>query len=289
VRTPLLVGVVANAVNALACWALVFGRLGAPQLGALGSAWAGGIAFATAALLLGALWLRGQLVLPPGGFRGSLTRRLSWRLLRVGLPAAAEQTAFQGGLLLFMAIVSEFGTEPVSAYLIGVRILAFCFVPGLGFAMAAGTLVGQQLGAGRPDLAARAGWRGVRGAVAVMGSLGLVIVLCARPLAALFGSAGEATTALAVSFIHILGAAQPFMAMEYALAGGLRGAGDTRFPLFSLLAGLFVVRLGAAYWIARPLVGTVTAVWCCLLADYALKAALLAWRFAAGRWKTIEV
>jgi putative MATE family efflux protein len=289
VRTPLAIGIAANAVNLVGCYALVFGRLGAPALGAEGSAWASGIAFVFAAALALGLWLRGRLRLPPGRWRGSVTRLLSWRLLRVGLPAAAEQASFNAGLLLFMSLVSGFGTEPLSAYLIGVRILSFCFVPGFGFSLAISTLVGQNLGAGQPDQAARAGWRGVVGCVAVMGTLGLAIVSQAGPLAALFGAAGDETTALAVTFIHILGAAQPLMAMEFSLGGGLRGAGDTRFPLVAMLTGLFVFRLGGALLVARPLFGTVVAVWCCLLADYAVKAALLWIRFAAGRWKEIDV
>ena len=79
------------------------------------------------------------------------------------------------------------------------------------------------------------------------------------------------------------------MAVEFVLGGALRGAGDTRFPLVAMIAGLFVARLATAVFIAGPLFGTVTAVWSCLLADYALKAALLTWRFASGTWKEVEV
>jgi Na+-driven multidrug efflux pump len=150
-------------------------------------------------------------------------------------------------------------------------------------------IVGQTLGADRPEQAARLGWRGMRGAVGVMGCLGLTIVFFARPLADLFGAAGDETITLTVVFIYILGAAQPLMAIEFALGGALRGAGDTRFPLIAILVGLFGFRLGAAVLIAAPLFGTVTAVWCCLLADYAVKAALLSWRFASGHWKTVKV
>jgi Na+-driven multidrug efflux pump len=125
--------------------------------------------------------------------------------------------------------------------------------------------------------------------VLVMGAVGLLIIALAPSLAGWFGSAGETTTNLAVTFIYILGAAQPLMAVEFALGGALRGAGDTRFPLVAILTGLFVFRLGAAIFIAGPIFGTVTAVWCCLIADYAVKAAMLAWRFANGRWKRVEV
>jgi Na+-driven multidrug efflux pump len=170
-----------------------------------------------------------------------------------------------------------------------VRVLAFCFVPGFGFAMAGATLVGQNLGAHAPERAARAGWQAMLGAIGVMGSVGLAIVLLARPIVGLFGAVGEETVELSVIFIGILGAAQPLMAIEFALGGALRGAGDTRFPFLASLVGLFVFRLGGALLIAQPLFGTIFAVWCCLLADWCVKAALLFGRFAAGRWREIEV
>jgi putative MATE family efflux protein len=288
-RTPLLIGAATIVCNGVGDYALIFGRLGAPELGAEGSAWASAAAYSCGSILLYALWVRRLLVLPAGRWRGSLTRPLAWRMLRVGVPSAMEHAAFQGGLLAFMAVVSGFGTAAISAYLIGVRILAFCFVPGFGFAMAAATLVGQNLGAERPQQAARAGWRAATGAIGVMSGLGIVIVSFARPLTDLFGAAGAETTALTVTFITILAAAQPLMAIEFALAGALRGAGDTRFPLYVTLLGLFVVRLGAALLIAKPVFGSIVAVWLCLLADYACKSMLLAWRFARGRWKLIAI
>jgi len=288
-RMPLVMGLVTNLVNVVGDYALVFGRLGAPELGAVGSAWATALAMLVGMLLALWLWLRGRLILPVGLWRRSLTRLLSTRLLRVGLPSALEMGAFNVGLLLFMSIVADFGTEAISAYLIGVRLLSLCFIPGLGFSMAAGTVVGQHLGADEPELAERAGWRGLFAAVAVMSAVGLGIVLLARPLASIFGAVGDETVDLTVTFIYILGAAQPLMAVEFVLGGGLRGAGDTRFPLLAMLVGLFAARLGLAIFIVAPRFGTVTAVWSCLLADYLLKAALLGWRFASGRWKAVEV
>ena len=289
VRTPLAVGVLANALNAVLCYALVLGRLGAPQLGALGSSIAAGIAFSAGALLLAALWWRETLVLPRRIPGPSLTAATSWRLLRIGLPTAAEQVAFQLGLLVFLAIIADYGTPAVSAYLIGVRILSLCFVPGLGFATAASTLVGHRLGALRPELARRLGWRACAQAAVVMGCVGLAIGLAAPDLAQIFGAAGPETVALSIVFIHILGAAQPLMAVEFSLGGALRGAGDTRFPLYAILIGLFVFRLGAALFVARRGAGGVAAVWLCLLADYAVKALLLSLRFASGRWASARV
>lgn len=289
VRTPLAFGIVTNAVNVVADYALIFGRLGAPELGAVGSAVASGISFVTGLAIGLWLWERGSLVIPATPWRDGFCLGLSRRILRIGIPSALEQAAFSLGLLLFLGIVADFGTPPIAAYLIGVRILSLCFVPGFGFSTAAATIVGQYLGAGRPARAARLGWRANAGAMAVMGGVGAVIIAAARPLAGIFGAVGQETIDLTVIFIYVLGAAQPLMAVEFTLGGALRGAGDTRFPLAAMLTGLFVFRLGTALLVAQPLFGTVTAVWCCLLLDYGVKALLLSLRFARGRWKEVEV
>jgi Na+-driven multidrug efflux pump len=260
-----------------------------PRLGTDGSALGTGLAMLASALIWLALWAGNGIAVPRHGWREGLGRGRARRILRIGVPTALEQLAFQLGLLLFLRIVARFGTEPVSAYLIGVRILAFSFVPGLGFATAGGTLVGQHLGAQEPERAARAGWRATQGAVAVMGTVGLAIVALARPIARIFGATGDATVDLTVVFIYILGAAQPLMAVEFALGGSLRGAGDTRFPLMAILTGLFAVRLVGALAVAELLHGSVVAVWSCLLADYAVKAAMLSTRFARGAWQRVRV
>jgi putative MATE family efflux protein len=289
VRTPLALGVAMNVVNVIGNYGLVFGALGMPRLGTDGSALASGIAFSANAALSLVLWRRGSLVL---GARAAMDGR-TWarvlRVLRIGVPTALEQMAWQAGLWLFLRLVAHYGTEPVSAYLIGVRILSFSFVPGLGFSAAAATLVGQHLGAGEPDLAARSGWRANRLAMIVMAVVGACIIAAAPGIASYFGAAGARTVALTVTFIWILGIAQPLMAVEFALGGALRGAGDTRFPLLSILTGLFVFRLGGALLVTRVFQGGVVAVYACLLADYVVKATLLATRFRSGRWRHVSV
>lgn len=122
-----------------------------------------------------------------------------------------------------------------------------------------------------------------------MAIVGAAIIAAAPGIASYFGAAGAKTVALTISFIWILGAAQPLMAVEFALGGALRGAGDTRFPLVSILSGLFVFRLGGALFVTHVLHGGVIAVYACLLADYVVKAALLSARFRSGRWRHVRV
>jgi putative MATE family efflux protein len=289
VRTPLLVGIGINILNIVGDYALIFGHFGFPAMGAAGSAVASAASFSLGALVFLILWVRGWLLIPCGPLLPGIDRDLCRRLLTIGLPTAAEQLAFNFGLFTFLRLVTTFGTEAVSAYMIGVRILAFSFIPGLGFATAAATLVGQYLGAHRPEEAEHAGWRATGGALGVMTGIGLVIILLAEPIASWFGAAGAETTELTVTFIYILGAAQPLMAIEFSIAGALRGAGDTRYPLFALLLGLFVFRLGLASVVLFVFEGSLVAVWSCLLADYLVKATLLVIRFRRGAWKHLQI
>jgi putative MATE family efflux protein len=292
VRTPLAIGIAMNVSNVVGDYALIFGNLGAPALGADGSAWASALSFLLGACAYGALWGRDRLLLervPRERDEPWLDPARSRRITRIGIPSALEQLSFNLGLFLFLGVFSSYGTVAVSAYIIGVRIISFSLIPGMGFQIAAATLVGQHLGANRPDAAARSGWRATAGAVVAMSALGVAIALNARAIAGWFGAAGEPTIELAVVFLTIVCAAQPLMALEFGVGGALRGAGDTRFPLFAVLMGLFVCRLGGALVVIHVFGGPISAVWACLLLDYAVKGALLAGRFRLGRWRTLRI
>jgi Na+-driven multidrug efflux pump len=207
-------------------------------------------------------------------------------MLQIGYPAALEQVVWQGGFIGFLWIVSLYGTAPYAAYGIGVTILSFSFVVGFGFSIAAGTLVGQHLGANDPEGATRSGWRALRLSIAAMVVLGTTIILTSRSIAQ-FMINDPQVVELTVFFIYVLGAVQPLMAIEFALGGALRGAGDTRFPLFAVLAGLVGVRVvlaGLFAWMGL----SVHWVFAALIGDYIVKASMLTWRFRSGRWQKLR-
>jgi putative MATE family efflux protein len=210
------------------------------------------------------------------------------RVLRVGYPAGIEHLLMQVGYLLYMVFATRYGTSAVAAYVIGVRILSLSFLPGFGFSAAASTLVGQSLGAGRVEEARRSGWHATRLAVGLMTAGGVVVFVAARPIARLFGD-DPRVVADAVSFIRVLAAAQPLMAIDFTLAGALRGAGDTRFPLVTVLVGFYGCRLGTAWVAAGWLQLGLFWLWCALLADYLVRCALKGVRFGRGRWAHVTV
>jgi putative MATE family efflux protein len=287
-RTPLVIGALVAIINVAGDWSLIFGHLGLPALGAPGAGWATAAAFTAGAAAAVGLLRHGDLVLCLPRVLVPLRAGVIRRVLAIGYPAAIEHLVIQVGFLLYMAFAARYGTSAVAAYVIGVRILALSFLPGVGFSVAAGALVGQSLGARRPAEAAHGGWTATRMAFALMTASGVGIYLAARPIAELFSNDPEVVRR-AVSFIHVLAAAQPLMAIDFTLAGALRGAGDTRFPLFTVLVGFYGCRLGCAWLAAFTLHLDLIWVWRALIGDYLVRSALKIARFRSDTWKRITV
>lgn len=287
-RTPLWIGAIVNIINVVGNYVLIFGKLGLPAMGVRGSALATTMAFTAGTVLGLALLARGQLVirLEPWHLRPHLpTIR---RVLAIGYPAAIEQVMMQVGFFLYLVFAARYGTSAIAAYFIGVRILALSFLPGYGFAAAAAALVGQNLGAQQPHLARRAGWVANRLSVYLMSALGVCIILFARPIASAFVADPEVIRDT-VWFIWALGLSQPFMAVDFTLGGALRGAGDTRFPLFAVFVGFYGLRLGCGFLVTYVLGWSLLWLWLALIGDYVARAALKSWRFASNRWQLVRV
>lgn len=284
--TPLWIGLGTNVINVALVYGLVYGRFGMPAMGVQGAALATGLSLLAGTGVCLALWWGGRLRV--GFVSGpALNRRRIGQLVRIGYPAGLEQAAMQVGFVVFLWIVSLYGTAPYAAYGIGVQILSFSFVVGFGFNIAASTHVGQKLGAGDPQGAEQSGWRAMRLSIISMAILSAVIIWSAQGIASFMIDDPEVVR-LTVVFIYVLGAAQPLMAIDFTLAGALRGAGDTRFPLFTTLAGLVVVRGSVAGLLAVMDFG-VEWVFGALLFDYWVKSTLLSLRFRHGGWKKIEL
>jgi len=287
-RTPLLIGAIINVFNVVANYALIFGGFGFSAMGARGSGLASSLAFTLGLLLAIVAMRRRGAVLRPGTGALAFDVGLTRRILRIGFPAAIEQCFLQVGFFFYLFIASKYGTDAMAAYFIGVRVLALSFLPGLGFGAAASTIVGQSLGAGRGLEAQRGGWDAVRLAVFLMSGIGVVIFVTAEQIAGAFVDDAR-VIADAVPFIRVLALAQPLMALDFTLSGALRGAGDTRYPLFVLIAGFYGARLGCAYIAAYVLDLGLTWVWLSLLGDYAVRATLKILRFRGGRWQRVKV
>jgi putative MATE family efflux protein len=287
-RTPLWIGIVINILNVFLNWVLIFGNLNAPALGVEGSAIATIIAFAVGGSLASALALAGRLRVSVRLRDLRLHTATIKRVLWIGYPAALEQALMQVGFLVYLIFAVRYGTAAVAAYFIGVRILSLSFLPGFGFGAAASALVGQNLGAKRPEESANAGWIATGLSVLLMTAGGILIAVSAERIASLFVDDPEVINNT-VWFIYMLGISQPFMAIDFTLGGALRGAGDTRFPLWTVVVAFYVVRLGLSALVVFVFDLSLPWLWATLIGDYFVRAALKTWRFRSGRWARIRI
>jgi putative MATE family efflux protein len=213
------------------------------------------------------------------------------RLVRVSIPAAVEPVILQSGFLLYNKAITALGVIPMAAHRAAITVESLTFMPAWGFAVAGSAVVGQYLGAGRPDRA-EAGLREcARLSTALLTVMGVVFFFTAEPLVRLFlrGPGEAATVAAAAACLRIAAFEQPFMAMGMALGGALRGAGDTRSPVIVGILGVWGVRIPMAWALAFPAGLGLNGIWITMIADWALRTVVFSILFRRGRWKTIKL
>jgi putative MATE family efflux protein len=259
----------------------VNGNYGLPELGVIGAAYAGGISFAFGAVLTILVWLLQFVTIPLPKINAFSFARFR-ELIRVSTPAGLEQGVFQLGLLIYFWIISLYGNAPIAAYNVGINILMLSFMVGQGFTIAGATLTGQYIGAQNAKEAKRSGWRSAGLTMISMSILGIILALASRPIAGYFVQ-DEEVIRLTVLFVWLLGIMQPLMALEFALGGALRGAGDTKSPLIIVSISLICFRLSFA-GIFVLLNFPVEYIFGSLIIDYFVKGILFTYRFESERW-----
>jgi putative MATE family efflux protein len=290
-RTPMLVALGINLINVVAAFVLIFGYLGVPALGVAGSAWAAALGRTMGAVALLVLVVRG---LGNGNLRLSL--RGGWRpdiplivrLGRIGLPSMGEQLSRSVGMLLFGTIVISLGTAVFAAQRITFNILSLSFLPGFGFSMAATALTGQALGAHLPDRARRVTWFAVRSAMLWMGTMGALFFVAAPWLIGVFTDDPEITR-VGIPALQVLAFGQPQQALAMVLAGGLRGAGDTRFPMLTTTVSMWLVRLPLAWIFVEWFKWGLPGAYASFIFGSTLEGLAIYLRYRSGRWQTLKV
>jgi MATE family multidrug resistance protein len=240
---PIVAAIVAaNLANAALNWALIFGHLGFPAMGVVGSAWATSV---SRALLVIVLWLAASRELGP---LLSPFRREVWaltplgRMLRLGLPIGAQHLLEFGAFALVALMMGWLGTRQMAGHQIAINLAALTFMVPLGVGDAASVLVGQAVGRGDPG-----GTRGAARAALACGAMFMattagLFLMFPEPLARLYSRDLE-VIAIAAALIPIAGVFQVFDGLQVVAAGILRGVGDTRGPMLINLLGYWVLGL----------------------------------------------
>jgi MATE family multidrug resistance protein len=277
-RTPLLVMLVVNGLNIVVAWTAINGPFGLPQLGVVGSALGAATGRLVGGLLVIGILLRG---------RANIQLRLAnlrpdWalirRILRVGLPSGLEQLLFRTGQMVFARILAELGTVAYAANQVAMNGWSLSFMPGFGFALAAED----------PEGAQHRGYTAYRMGAALMGTVGLAFLLFPAQIVGFFTNDPQ-VIAFGTLPLRMVGLIQPLLAASMVYAGGLRGAGDTRWPMIVTGGSIWLVRLPLAYLFALVLDWGLPGAWTALAVDLSLRGLLNFLRFRGGRWKTVKV
>ena len=278
----------ANGINIVLCPLLIFGVGPFPRLGVTGAAVGTTIGRGLGVLYqLYRLWRRDgrvliqreQLALNPAVMKTLL------RLSGSGTFQVFVNTASWIGLTLINA---SFGTHALAGFAIAIRIILFALLPAWGLANAAATMVGQSLGAGRPERGEQAVWKAALYNVMFLGGAGLIFVVFANPIAHLFTKDAKVVT-IAADCLRIISYGYLFYAYAMVLTNSFNGAGDTWTPTWLNVFCFWLWEIPLAWVLARHLnLGPQGVAWAVTIA-FSTLAVASAVLFRRGRWKTKRV
>jgi MATE family multidrug resistance protein len=242
VRAIVITVVAANVLNLFLNWVLIFGNLGAPRLGAVGSAWG---TSASRWFMMASLAALGWPLL-----RDSLRplRRDAWalapllRILGVGAPIGAQQWLEFGVFGAAGLLMGWMGTVAIASHQVALQLSALTFMIPVGVAQATSVIVGQAVGRGDPRGARRAVGAGLITGVGFMAFTAVLFLGLPEPLSRLFSDDAD-VVAVAAALLPIAGVFQVFDGLQVVAAGALRGIGDTRVPMILILVGFWLVGL----------------------------------------------
>jgi putative MATE family efflux protein len=209
------------------------------------------------------------------------------RIIRIGIPLSISGIVFSIVYLFINRIVAYFGTESIAALGIGNRMESLSYLSCFGFSIAAATLVGQNLGAGKPERAGRSAWSTVYIVTFITGIIAIMFLSFPKAISSFFIT-DPVVIPIAVNYLKILALSQIFMAWEIVLEGAFSGAGDTLPPMIVSLPGS-VLRIPIAYLLAITLGLGVNGVWWAISLTSIAKGTVLVFWFRQGKWKKRQI
>ena len=286
-KTPMWISAIQGVLNLVVSWALLWGYGPLPEMGIEGAAIGTLASFCLGGLLVIIVLLRRE-----GIVKWEPLLRPSWSALkpvvRLSIPAFGEKVAFHTAFVIFAAYVGHLGPLEMSTNQALIAIESLGFMVAHGFSVAAAALVAQKLGAKAHNDAVTVGWITAGLGTVVLGAIGLIFWFFAEPLLRCFSDNPE-IIAMGVPCLRLAAVVQPLMAICEAMAGGLRGAGDTRTPMLAALLGPVGVRLFFCWYLAFELDMGLLGIWVGTSLDWVVRVIFLTTVFKRGRWMQIRI
>ncbi len=287
-KTPTIVSSIAVLLNMVLDPLLILGYGPFPELGVAGASTATAISIFVGMLIITTLLLKGKLGYPVNQLL-KIRPKLKelWKVAKIGLPMSTQQLVFVIVYWFLIKIVHSFGEISAAAMGIGNRMESFSYLTCFGFSLEASTMVGQNLGAGKPDRAAKCAYGSIGIAVATTLVMTFFFIVFPKFIAGIFTDDPEVLT-IAVDYLIILGISQFAMAIEIVLEGSFSGAGDTIPPMIVMIPGS-LARIPLAYYLCFDLGWGINGVWWTLTITTLFKSMILLYWFRLGRWKLKEI
>lgn len=287
-RTPMVLFAIINTINIAASCTFVY----VLDLGVNGIVGGTLLARTIGGLLTLLILVRGRVGLTMIGSELPLVWSRAKRILRIGIPAAADGAIMWTGNFIFLAIIARvstgiFGQACFAAHIVAVRVEALTYLPAMAWATAAATMIGQSIGAGNPARARRAGLE----AALQCGVLSIVMAILFYVGADWIYRQMTVDTlvqATGAGPFRILALLQPFLVASIVFVGGLRGAGDTRVPLLITVVGVSI-RMAVGYTFGIVLGWGLLGAWMGMFGDIIWRAIAATIRYVNGRWLTTDV
>jgi MATE family multidrug resistance protein len=290
----LLVNVLATFVNAGLDYLWIFGKGGFPRAGVSGAAWATVVSQVVGAGVFAALMLRKRFRDECGTLNARFEPALFGRLIRYGLPSGLQYSMELAAFALFMMIVGRIGSAPLAASGIAFNLNMIVFMPMIGLGVGVSSIVGRYVGAGRPDLAERSTWVAAGVSFVYMSACGALYVGAPRLLLAPYAAGADPVAFgpvadLTVVLLRFVALYSIFDMLNLVFSAGIKGAGDTRYPLAITFVLSWLAMLLPAYLLCVRGTGGVYLAWACASAYVILLGLAMIWRFVQGGWKTMRV
>ncbi|MBA3633690.1 MAG: MATE family efflux transporter [Acidobacteria bacterium] len=275
----------ANILNIILAPCFIFGVGFFPELGVTGAA-----VGTTIGRGCGVLYALYALTRRGGRFniqRKHLTfvPRLVWRLAKLSASATVQMLIGMTSWIGLIRIVSGFGTDAIAGYLIGIRVIIFALLPSVGLSNAAATLVGQSLGAGKPDRAEKAVWTAAFCSAGFLTIVGILLAVFAKPIVGIFTTetivAGYASDCLLIVSLGFL-----FYGFGMVIETSFNGAGDTVTPTYLNLFIFWLFEIPLAYVLAYHFGLEAHGVFWAITIAFSMLAIVSAILFRRGKWKT---
>ncbi len=284
--TPLIILAVSTALNIALDPVLIFGWWGFPALGVAGSAWATVIARSVGTLVLLWLFLRGRAVINLRVKNAKVDFPLIWRIIRIGIFASIQGIMRTTSGIFLMPIVNNYGTSAMAAYTLGMRLRMVVMMPGFGLGSAVSTLVGQNLGAGKPERAERTAWITAGIGAALMTFFGIIFIVFSKNIIGFFSTDPDVMKTC-VSYMNIIACTFGFIGLGIIFSRAFSGAGDTISPLVITAIGFVGLRISLSILLSS-LIG-LKGVWYGVTISTVVQGLMAAFWFNTGRWKSKQI